>query len=135
MRVTVKRRSAIGCAVFMSGLFAAALAAADDAKQRPAKAAPTWSSSSAPRKRRCGTASRIRKKTSPNRPKGKIGYWGYTKLALISDQVRLNQINNREIAVGGGVQLSAKQKNPLALTLDIAHARFFHIKLYSFRSN
>lgn len=59
-------------------------------------------------------------------PKGKIGYWGYAKLALISDGVRLNQINNREIAVGGGVQLSAKQKNQLALTLDIAHARFFN---------
>ncbi|MBI2604457.1 MAG: hypothetical protein HYW49_00090 [Deltaproteobacteria bacterium] len=58
--------------------------------------------------------------------KGQIGYWGHTKLALISDRVRLNDIRNREIAIGGGVQLSAKQKNPFALTLDIAHARFFN---------
>ena len=43
---------------------------------------------------------------------------------MISDGLKLNDIRNREIAIGGGFQLSARETKPFTITLDIADARF-----------
>jgi hypothetical protein len=66
----------------------------------------------------------------------KAGFWIYSKFALIADQFSLLGLSNRELAVGGGVELSARAKKPFAITLDIAHAQFSNVdngmKLLSF---
>lgn len=61
-----------------------------------------------------------------NSPQGKRGGYAYIKLALISDRFNLQDINNREIAIGGGYELSKFNSKPLSATLDIAHTRFYN---------
>jgi hypothetical protein len=61
-----------------------------------------------------------------NSPQGKKGWYAYLKLALISDKLSVQNINNREVAIGGGYELSKKDQKPWSVTLDMAHTRFFN---------
>lgn len=60
-------------------------------------------------------------------PKNKVGYWLYFKFALIADQLNISSLNNNEMAVGFGVQVTPKSSKPLSITVDISKAKFSNI--------
>jgi hypothetical protein len=61
--------------------------------------------------------------TMINSQAGHAGWWVYTKYAFIADRLRLSN-GGSEFAMGGGIELSARETKPYSLTLDIAHAQF-----------
>lgn len=66
--------------------------------------------------------------TMVNSSAGRAGFWMYTKFAMISDQFSITTLGNRELAVGGGFELSPRENKPWAVTLDIAHAAFSKVE-------
>lgn len=59
-----------------------------------------------------------------NSQAGKAGWWFYTKYAMIADKFALLSTTNRELAAGVGIELSAREKKPFAITFDAAHAQY-----------
>lgn len=55
---------------------------------------------------------------------GHAGWWTYLKFAMISEKLQISNLSNREIAIGGGIELSASETKPFSLTLDIAQAQY-----------
>lgn len=58
------------------------------------------------------------------------GYWLYLKWALISDRFYPSSIDNRELAMGGGYELSKTNPLPWAFTIDVSHSQY-SLKDYS----
>ena len=58
-------------------------------------------------------------------PPGQKAKWVYLKFASIQDHLSIFSTTNRELAAGGGTEISERgAKHPVSLTLDIAEAKF-----------